>query len=152
MSTLTNLSGLQSMYSMAIAPKVDDLHTLSRKYINDPSEKNYASMQESADAVVKKSTKSRIVITTPDGTVVYDSSKGTSNTHENASNKKINENHNSRISIITACLNNTGVGMERKKSTSTGNFEEYLAVRIGKSSLQASGVVRYSLPSTPPTD
>lgn len=147
---MNNLNDLKKMSNVN-----SNLPDIARKYINTSSamgtgnfESNYSAMKTAVDAVVKTISNGRIVVTAADGRVVYDSSKSSLNSHDNASANKINENHNSRISIMTACLNNSGIGMERKKSNTTGIFEEYLAIRIGKSSIQPTGVIRYSLPAS----
>lgn len=91
----------------------------------------------------------RILVSRADGMVVFDSSKGTINNWGNAASRLsneniINENHNSRISILTACLSADGIGMEQKYSSSTELTEQYLAKRIGKSSENIIGCIRYS--------
>ncbi|MCC8995926.1 MAG: hypothetical protein LM517_02440 [Nitrosomonas sp.] len=85
----------------------------------------------------------RVVITLPDGTVVIDTAKGAANTFANFDAKKINENHNTRISILDAQLYDCGVGLETKTSTTTDVKEVYLAKRLGKY-LDSAGTVRLS--------
>ena len=58
--------------------------------------------------------------------------------------KKINENHNSRIAIMKALLSAAGRGYEVKRSTSTGATENYLAFRLGTSPETPVGSVRIS--------
>lgn len=84
----------------------------------------------------------RLMFCEADGTVLYDSSKGASNTFANI--KSINENHNSRLAIIKALLSAAGRGYEVKRSTSTGAVETYLALRLGTSSETPTGSVRIS--------
>jgi hypothetical protein len=73
----------------------------------------------------------RILITVPDGTVLYDSSKGASNTYAKYLGKTINENHNSRIAILDAQLYECGLGVEAKYSTTDRAREYYVAARLG---------------------
>lgn len=91
----------------------------------------------------KKSGGARILITLPDGSVVLDTNK-TNNTYANYKSKLINENHNSRVSIMSALLGNSGLSFEDKYSTSSGNFEQYMAVRVGPVSSSPGGVIRLS--------
>eukprot|EP01084_Bolivina_argentea_P233226 392870_1 len=85
----------------------------------------------------------RTVLTLSDGTVLYDSTKGKLNTHFNAKNKAINENHNNRIAIMSAQLNNIGKAWERKLSTSGDEIEDYVARRCG-SQFDNFGTIRLS--------
>jgi len=89
----------------------------------------------------------RVVVTLPDGTVVYDSKETVNNTWSNFNGKIINENHNTRPAIMEAQLFNYGKGYESKYSTSTGSQENYAAFRIG--GLGASlGTIRFSTKAT----
>eukprot|EP01084_Bolivina_argentea_P233227 392871_1 len=85
----------------------------------------------------------RSVLTVPDGTVLYDTKEGTRNNHFNAKNKAINENHNNRIAIMSAQLNNIGKAWERKLSTSGDEIEDYVARRCG-SQFDNFGTIRLS--------
>jgi hypothetical protein len=84
----------------------------------------------------------RILVTLPDGTVYFDSSK--TNTWTSARAKTINENHNSRPSIMAAQLLPSGEAYETKYSTSTSRYEDYVSFRIGKIGLSC-GTLRYSV-------
>lgn len=86
----------------------------------------------------------RILVSLPDGSVVYDSSRA-NNTVANANAKAINENHNSRLAMIAAMLSQSGVGTETKYSTSTLNTEQALAHRIGKTQQDSVGCIRWTL-------
>ena len=101
--------------------------------------------------------KARILVCLSDGTVYFDSNRKdgvqtlanglndtTSNVFANASNKTINENHNTRACVINAQLVQNGVSYESKYSTSSNNFEDYVAMRIGPQGASA-GTVRYSI-------
>jgi hypothetical protein len=87
----------------------------------------------------------RVLVTLSDGTVAYDSSKGSLNTFANYQAGTIGENHNSRVCIMIALLNNSGVANEEKFSTTTGNHENYTAVRMGLSQTKPLGCVRISM-------
>jgi len=85
----------------------------------------------------------RIVVCLPDGTVYFDSSK-TNNTFANASGKNINENHNTRASIINAQLLQNGFSFENKFSTTDNKLEDYVAMRVGPHGANL-GTIRYSV-------
>jgi hypothetical protein len=89
----------------------------------------------------------RVVVTLSDGKVVLDTSKSdTVNTFANFKLKDvINENHNSRVAILTALLSNAGTGYEEKFSTTELKFEAYHAQRMGSNPSNALGVVRVSV-------
>jgi len=86
----------------------------------------------------------RVLVSLPDGHVAYDSHK--TNSWANFSNNSINsENHNSRISIMSALLGNAGSAYELKHSTSDSYKEAYNATRIGSSPQESLGCVRVSV-------
>lgn len=84
----------------------------------------------------------RVLVTIPDGTVIFDSAKD-NNTHANAKNKAINENHNTRVAIMKALVGN-GEAMEQKYSSTVNRKEIYLVRRIGLSTEESVGCVRIS--------
>jgi len=86
----------------------------------------------------------RVLVALPDGTVAYDSAKGENNTFANYQNGTIGENHNTRVCIMIALLNNSGVGNESKFSSTTGNHESYTAMRMGFSPSNPMGTCRIS--------
>jgi len=92
----------------------------------------------------------RILITLPDGTVYFDSSRDGNadatklNTFTNADKKTINENHNTRCSIISAQCLQAGIAFESKYSTSTKRSEDYVSLRVGAQGV-SEGTVRYSV-------
>jgi hypothetical protein len=65
------------------------------------------------------------------------------NSFQHFQNKTVNENHNSRIAIFDTQEYQCGIGLEAKLSTTTGQREIYLAVRLG-THLDANGSVRIS--------
>jgi hypothetical protein len=103
----------------------------------------YAVLLTEANATAAMLATGRIVVTLADGTVAVDTSKGATNTFDNFKAKAINENHNTRISILDAQLYDCGVGVETKTSTTDGTKENYLAKRLG-AYLDSAGTVRLS--------
>ena len=93
----------------------------------------------------------RLLITAPGGNVLYDSSKGTSNTFASSklslpsgTTQPIGDNHNTRASIMTALLMEpTGYGYQTYYSQSVSGDQSYVARRIGTLSTPY-GVVRVS--------
>ena len=104
----------------------------------------------------------RVVLLYPDGNTLYDSQYNY--THGEIKNdislnnvfsdvsgngypelKFPNENHMSRLSVMTAMLGNDGVGYETKYSTTTKSRESYRAYRIGYNSSDAIGCIRLSM-------
>jgi len=88
----------------------------------------------------------RGLVTLPDGTVMYDTSKTDKNTVANAKSKTINENHNTRIVLQKANLGSPGqYQFEGKYSTTNGQFESYVAVSCGSDGTSSFGCVRFSI-------
>jgi len=65
------------------------------------------------------------------------------NSYQHFVAKTVNENHNSRIAILAAQEYPCGAGIESKLSTTTGQVESYLAVRLGNH-LDSLGTARIS--------
>ena len=120
-------------------------------FMDNILESQWLAMKASINAFIASQNSSlypeiRVLISLSDGQVVYDSGKGDAgNTYAKAQSKTINENHNSRVSILTALLSNAGTGYEEKYSSSGQKFEAYHAQRMGASSSNALGVVRVSV-------
>lgn len=122
------------------------------KFLLDPegatAAKDYADLVKKLDTFFTDH-EVRIVITFSDGTVAYDRGKGAANTYDNALKPGgINVNHNSRISVMTALLSSSGVGFERKFSTSTDMQMFYMARRFGYSQDNSIGCVILSVGSS----
>lgn len=83
----------------------------------------------------------RLLVTVPDGEVVFDTAKGEDNKLKKFKNGKINENHNDRQAIIDALAD--GVGYETKFSKTTGQDEMYIAKVLGEKD-DPVGVMRVS--------
>jgi hypothetical protein len=117
-------------------------------YMYDPSGNTYELMLTAIVSAKNKFTapgvtRTRILVTLADGTVVLDTSRN-NNSHANALAKAINENHNSRLAIMVAGLGQSGIGMEKKYSSSTRLNEQYLAHRVGRTQQDAIGCIRWS--------
>lgn len=72
----------------------------------------------------------RVLITLPDGTVVYDSSRPERNTYANFLAKTVNENHNTRPEIMMAQLSLDGIGVAQRYSSSVNALQTYVALRV----------------------
>jgi hypothetical protein len=151
--SLTNVKELEAFAAQTYARGAV---LAAQKFLLNPNNDNYVDMCNSLVASrngfsAAGVSGARILVSLPDGTTVFDSSRiGSSdvakqNTLENANAKSINENHNSRLAIIAAMLNQSGVGTEKKYSTSTQGFEQALAHRIGKSQVESQGCIRWTL-------
>jgi hypothetical protein len=108
----------------------------------------------------------RLLVSESDGTVIYDTSKPLSpgpgypgNSYSNWQQKLgystgsaltgnpvylINENHNSRVSINTSQLFQSGVGYETKYSSTVNTNQAYVAIRAGQY-LNNTGTFRLSI-------
>jgi len=86
----------------------------------------------------------RVLVSLSDGTVAFDSNSSLNNFVDFKA-KKINENHNSRVSIMSALISSNGVALEQKYSTSTQKFTNYIAQRVGLSAQNSMGCVRISI-------
>jgi hypothetical protein len=106
----------------------------------------YTALLTHAASVASKVEDGRVVVTLPDGTVVVDTASS-ANSYANFIAKTVNENHNSRVAVFATQLYPCGIGLERKLSTSTGEIESYLALRLGKH-LDSVGTARLSTTQT----
>jgi hypothetical protein len=144
-----------AQYTALVNALVPQLPTLNANLAAVVDQATYAVLLTQARALATSITPDgRVVITLPDGTTVIDTSKPDdpldtmpdidANSFQHFRNKKVNENHNSRIAIHDAQEWPCGLGLEAKLSTSTGQREIYLAVRLG-THLDSNGTVRASL-------
>jgi hypothetical protein len=112
---------------------------------------SYEALLARARAVASKVEAGRVVLTLPDGTVVVDTAAvddpgnvlESGNSYMHFVEKTVNENHNSRVAIFATQLYPCGIGLERKLSTTTGETESYLALRLGRH-LDSVGSARLS--------
>ena len=154
---LTKLIHLEQLYNTL---KIDSLNNSFLKintFLNNPSSTTWVSMNDALNSFITLNntntnyTSLRILIIDPDGTVSYDSSRIGStnttqqNTYSNYQAKTINENHNTRPAVMTALISNSGVGKEQRWSSTTGTFQQYLAIRIGLNNEFAIGTIRISI-------
>eukprot|EP01084_Bolivina_argentea_P156869 273353_1 len=109
----------------------------------DPSDKGSYTAIKAIGAKITNKYGYRTTLCVPDGSVIYDAPKGADNTFENAVNKAIDENHNTRVSIMSAQLNDEGKGWEEKLSTSSSTVENYVSRRCGDQ-FENFGTVRLS--------
>jgi hypothetical protein len=143
-----------SQLFFALSPQVPDLRALLEQVSDQLS---YANLLTTAKAVAASIPSGRVVVTLPDGTVVLDTARPddpansmeSGNSFEHFEEKTVNENHHSRIAILSAQLYSCGVGVESKLSTSTGQVETYLAIRLGKH-LNSAGTARLSIVAATP--
>jgi len=141
-TTYTNLAS-------KLAPQVNPLKAQLQAVIDQPT---YAALLTSARTLAGSLATGRVVVTLPDGTVVLDTSKtddpgntlAAGNSFQHFSNKTVNENHNTRVAILDAQEWPCGVGLETKLSTTTGQHEIYLAIRLG-AQFDAIGTARLSV-------
>jgi hypothetical protein len=132
-------------------PQASQLKTLLAAVVDQAT---YQNLLDLARSIASSISTGRVLITLPDGTVVVDTSKPDdpsnstpdvqANSFQHFRNKTVNENHNTRISILDAQLWPCGSGVERKFSTSDNVFEIYLAKRLG-SYLNNEGTARLSI-------
>lgn len=133
---------------VVVQPRVPVLTALLKKVVDQTS---YDALLSVARSMASSIPNGRIVIAVPDGTVVIDTARPDDpgntlpqgNSYQHYQTKTVNENHNSRVAIFSAQLYPCGIGVESKLSTTTGNIESYLALRLGKH-LDNEGTVRGS--------
>jgi hypothetical protein len=132
-----------------IAPQVNTLKSQLQAVIDQPT---YLTLLTTSRTLANSLATGRVLVTLPDGTVVLDTSKtddpgntmASGNSFQHFQNKTVNENHNSRVAIFDAQEWPCGVGLETKLSTTTGQHEIYLAVRLG-AQFDAIGTARLSV-------
>lgn len=86
----------------------------------------------------------RVLYMEPDGTVIIDTSKGALNTFANYKLKVINENHNSRVSIISAQLFTSGLGAEIRFSSTIQAVQPAAAKIMTGKQFDNQGTIRVS--------
>jgi len=134
----------------ALLPQVGNFNTKLRATVDQTT---YQSLLTDARTLAGSIANGRVLVTVPDGTVVLDTAKpddptdatpnDLANSYQHFKNKKVNENHNSRVAILDAQEWPCGVGLESKFSTSDNQREIYVAVRLG-SHLDSNGTARLS--------
>lgn len=142
-------SSQDALLSSEVTPRL--IGTIVTQFLLDPIEKNWLRMHYAIQnflvagegGSVQLLAGLRVLVCLADGHVAYDSKK--SNSWSNFQTKTINENHNSRLSIMSALLGNSGNAFELRHSMSDGYKEAYNAQRIGPSAQNALGCVRVSV-------
>lgn len=154
---LTKLVYLEELFNRLKAESINNTYSKINQYFLNPNVNTWNTMFSGLNAFVSDNSSNefyinlRVLISDADGTVVYDSGRRLNssgnpiNTYDNYLAKSINENHNSRLAIMTALVSSSGSGREQKWSTSTRSFEQYLAIRIGLNSEAAFGCIRISV-------
>lgn len=144
-----------AQYTTLVNALVPQLGTLNTNLAAIVDQATYQVLLTQARAIATGITPNgRVLIALPDGTVVIDTSKPDdptdttpdidANSFQHFRDKKVNENHNSRIAVHDAQEWPCGLGLEAKFSTSTSQREIGLAVRLG-THLDSNGTVRASL-------
>ena len=132
-----------------LAPQVNTLKNQLQAVIDQPT---YLTLLTTSRTLANSVASGRVLVTLPDGTVVLDTAKtddpgntmASGNSFQHFQNKTVNENHNSRVAIFDAQEWPCGVGLETKLSTTTGQHEIYLAIRLG-AQFDAIGTARLSV-------
>ena len=131
-----------------LAPQTGSLRNLLNLVVDQPT---YATLLTKANTLAASIANGRLLVSLPDGTVVLDTSRPDDpanalpegNSYQHYQDKTVNENHNSRLAILTAQEYPCGVGIESKLSSSTGVREAYVAIRLG-AHLDNAGTARLS--------
>jgi hypothetical protein len=144
--SLGNLNALMASFNAAAGTAVYDFLDSSNDSIKWSTMSALINLWVSSNSL--SATELRVVITLSDGTVAYDTSKANANTYEKYVAKTINENHNSRVSILQALLGSSGIGFETKYSTTSTHLTNYFSQRVGPSVADALGVIRVSVLET----
>jgi hypothetical protein len=148
-NALSVLHGKLEMQNITIENKKCLVGTLIEFFLNDPiNEDKWDYMDEGIKLFLSNNTTIeglRVLISTPDGTVAYDSSKTTTNTFNNYKSSIIGENHNTRPEMLVALLGTSGVGNSQRLSRTTSEKTLYHAERIGTSTSNPVGFSRVSI-------
>ncbi|MEP6914109.1 MAG: hypothetical protein ABJC89_00620 [Acidobacteriota bacterium] len=139
-----------AQYTFLLNTLIPGLGAINNGVIGLTDQASYATLLAAANSVADSIPTGRIVLALPDGTVVLDTSRPDnvpadpkSNTYQHFLDKTINENHNSRVAFLSAQLYPCGFALESKLSTTTGQTESYIALRLGNH-LDNRGTVRIS--------
>ena len=124
------------------------------KFLKDATEENYDLCVIALNASTELATNfakegdyltARILASLPDGTVWYDSFKGTQNTFANFKADIIHPNATTRASVRNAMDTPEGYAYEFKFSSTTKRNEYYYGVRGGSTSSAIGFVIRLSI-------
>jgi len=141
-------SAAYTLVRSALTPALAQLSTRLNATVDQTS---YAALLTLSRNVANSVTNGRLLVALPDGTVVVDTGKTDDptntlpqgNSYQHFLDKTVNENHNSRVAIMSAQQYPCGLGVESKLSSSTGFVESYVAIRLG-AQLDSNGTARLS--------
>ena len=139
-----------AQYQAVLAAMVPVFGQMSAELAAVVNQATYQPLLTTANTLAASLATGRVVVTLPDGTVMIDTARDDntvdprSNSYQHFVDKTINENHNSRLSILGAQEYACGIGLESKLSSSTGQTESYVAIRVGQH-LDSLGTIRMSV-------
>jgi hypothetical protein len=145
---LITIAPYNKLYAL-LKPNIPAITTLVNGVKDQVS---YLKLQVFARALEKKLLNSRVSITLPDGTAIFDGGKlddpGNTqlkgNSYVHYQNKSITENLNTRLSNLDAQEHVDGLGAETRLSSVTKKKESFVGIRLG-AHLNNSGTARVSL-------
>lgn len=148
-----NFQLLAGFFNQSLSATQNSVNT----FLSIQTEANYdlmkAALNQKQTDIYTTNNQFRILVSASDGTVVYDGSKidsnstTSNNTFDNFTNKRINENHNTRPEIMVATLNSSGTGLSSRYSSSVSRNLLYNAYRLGSSVNENVGTYRCSITS-----
>ncbi|MBA3916636.1 MAG: hypothetical protein H0X25_22880 [Acidobacteriales bacterium] len=132
----------------ALSPRVPVFTALLGQVVDQAT---YQTLLTASRSLASSIPNGRLLVALPDGTVVVDTSKPDDptnvlpqgNSYDHYQAKTVNENHNTRVAIMSAQQYPCGFGIESKLSSTTGNVESYVALRLGDQ-LDSVGTARLS--------
>lgn len=110
--------------------------------LKDLDKDNYDDLVRITIDIARRVKDGRVVITEPDGIVIIDTYKN--NSWRKYQKGSLGINHNTRVAIMNAQKDPSGVGYERKLSHTTNRYEKYVAIRLGDY-LESYGTIRLSM-------
>ena len=145
-----NLSNL-TVQILAFTNSGSTVQNLAQTFLISYTESSYNAMVTAFNAALStfrtgSNSSLRILLAIDDGTVAYDSSRGSANTFANFNSNTVNSsNHNTRPEILVAILGNSGLGISERFSRSVSAFQKYQATRLGVATQSNLGTFRISL-------
>jgi hypothetical protein len=163
-SNFANLASLTPAFLSHVDLSGNIVQNVLQTFLSGPNQINYERMVitvQSAQTALATGTNStlRSLVAAADGRVAYDSTKTNTWALYNPSSSTdpaalpgvgsfIGENHNTRPEIMLAVLNNTGVGLSNRFSSTSNTSQKYQATRLGDSTNDNLGTLRLSLTNT----
>jgi hypothetical protein len=142
-------SNFQTKFQSYIPPSINErCGEIVFKFLEDSTLINWNKMATAIEEFISVQSQvmypnGRVLVSMPDGRVAY-ASGSDRNSYENFLKGDIEENHNTRVAIITALLDESGRGFEIKRSSLAGGKQVYQALRMGSRKDDPIGVVRVS--------